>query len=141
MDFLEEHQGVANALKYLVGVVVIVGVLAALGLSRSAAVTVKIEDDVFSIYYKEETVVQFSKDEIRSAEIVSTFAMGDALEVISEDKYEVGTWENDDWGQYTLCIKKSVDSYIVVTTDDAVYVFNYESEASTESMCTALLEW
>ncbi|MCC8137062.1 MAG: hypothetical protein LIO76_03200 [Clostridiales bacterium] len=141
-DFTEKHQGLVNMLKILVGVIVIVIIVNALGIFKSAAVTVKIEDEVFTITYEDETVVQFSKEEIQSAELVTTFTMGDAVESISEKKYTVGTWENEDWGQYTLCIRQSVESYIVLTTTDgAVCVFNYESADSTEAMCSALLAW
>lgn len=142
VDFTEKHQSLVNMLKLLVGVIVIVAIVSALGIFKSAAVAVEIENEVFTITYEEETVVQFSKDDIQSAELVTTFTMGEAVEALSEKTYTVGTWENEDWGQYTLCIKQSVECYIVLTTaDGAVCVFNYESADTTESMCSALLAW
>ncbi|MCC8105580.1 MAG: hypothetical protein LIO99_06175 [Clostridiales bacterium] len=141
-DFAEKHQGLMNMLKILVGVIVIVAIVNALGIFESTTMAVEIEDEIFTITYQDEIVIQFSKDDIQSAELVTTFTMGDAVESISEKKYIVGTWENEDWGQYTLCIKQSVESYIVlITTDGAVCVFNYESVDSTEAMCSALLAW
>ncbi|MCD7883815.1 MAG: hypothetical protein LUI87_08970 [Lachnospiraceae bacterium] len=140
-DFMEKHQGVVNAVKGFVVVVVLVAVFYALGIFRSAAVKIEIEDEEFSVYYKDEIIIQFAKDEIQSAELVYSFTEGKASEVITEEKYTVGTWENDEWGLYTICVIQSVKSYIVVTTDEEVFVFNYESADSTESMCEALLEW
>ncbi|MCD7716439.1 MAG: hypothetical protein LUI39_08310 [Lachnospiraceae bacterium] len=141
-DFMEKHQGLMNMLKLLVGVIVIVAIVNALGIFKSATVAVEIEDEVFTITYEDETVIQFSKDDIQSAELVTAFTMGEAVETLSGEKYTVGTWENEDWGQYTLCIKQSVERYIVLTTTDgAVCVFNYESADTTESMCSALLAW
>ncbi|MCD7761682.1 MAG: hypothetical protein LUI14_00515 [Lachnospiraceae bacterium] len=141
-DFTEKHQGLVNMLKLLVGVIVIVAIVNALGIFKSATVAVEIEDEVFTITYEDETVIQFSKDDIQSAELVTTFTMGEAVETLSEKKYTVGTWENEDWGQYALCIKQSVERYIVLTTTDgAVCVFNYESVDTTESMCSTLLAW
>lgn len=141
MKFTEKHQGVMNALKGVLVVVVVVGILAALGFSRSNNLKVKIEDDLFTLSYGEKTVVQFYKDEIQAAEVVTAFTMGEAVEVISEDKYIAGTWENDEWGSYVLCIKENLKCYLVVTTEETVFVFNYESEKTTESLCSALLEW
>ncbi|MCD8336111.1 MAG: hypothetical protein LUD18_02350 [Lachnospiraceae bacterium] len=140
-DFLERHQGVVNALKGLAAVIVIVGILAALGIFKTAAVSVKIEDEVFTVSYEDEIVIRFAKDELQSAEVVTSFDMGDAIDAVSEDKYIVGTWENDEWGQYTLCVKKSLECYLVVATETEVFVFNYESRDTTESMCSALLAW
>ncbi|MCD7956414.1 MAG: hypothetical protein LUG93_11840 [Lachnospiraceae bacterium] len=141
-DFMEKHQGVVNGAKGFIVVVVLVAVFYALGIFRSATVKVEIEDEVFSVYYKDEIVIQFAKDEIQSAELVYTFTEGEASDVISEEKYTVGTWENDEWGLYTVCVKQSINSYIVVTTEEEeVFVFNYESADSTESMCEALLDW
>ncbi|MCC8102839.1 MAG: hypothetical protein LIP11_11480 [Clostridiales bacterium] len=141
MKFTEKHQGVMNAFKGVLVVVVVVGILAALGLSRSNNLKVKVEDDLFTLSYGEDTVVQFYKDEILSAEVVTSFTMGEAVETISEDRYIAGTWENEEWGTYVLCIKENLDSYLVVTTEETVFVFNYESEKTTESLCSALLEW
>ncbi|MCD8074799.1 MAG: hypothetical protein LUF27_07155 [Lachnospiraceae bacterium] len=140
-DFLEKHQGVVNALKGLAAVVVLIGILSALGIFKRAAVGIHIEEEVFTVSYEEEIVIQFGKEELRSAEIVTSFDMGDAINTVSEDKYIVGTWENDVWGQYTLCVKKSLECYLVVTTETEVFVFNYESKDTTESMCSALLAW
>ncbi|MCD8337535.1 MAG: hypothetical protein LUD18_09715 [Lachnospiraceae bacterium] len=140
-DFIEKHQGVVNAFKGLVGVVVIVGILAALGIFKTAAMSVEIEDEVFTVSYEDEIVIQFGKEELRSAEIVTSFDMGNTINAVSEDKYIVGTWENDAWGQYMLCVKNALKCYLVVTTETDVFVFNYESKDTTESMCSALLAW
>ncbi|MCD8104420.1 MAG: PH domain-containing protein [Lachnospiraceae bacterium] len=140
-DFLEKHQGVVNAAKGFLVIVVIVVVLYTLGIFKSAAVKIEIEDEVFSVYYEDEIVIQFSKDEIQSAKVVQTFTEGNAVNVVSEEKYTVGTWENEEWGEYTVCVKQSVKSYLVVTTDEETFVFNYESADSTEAMCDALIAW
>ncbi len=141
MDFLKKNRALANTLKGFAAVAVIVIIVSVLGIFRSAAFTVEIEDEVFTITYEDETVVQFSKEEIRSAEYMESFTRGTAAETIAEGKYTVGTWENDEWGSYTLCIRESVEGYVVVTTEESVFVFNYESKDTTEAMCSALLAW
>lgn len=49
--------------------------------------------------------------------------------------YTWGTWENDAWGQYTLCAAKKADAAIRITTrDGASLVFNYQDNDTTASI-------
>ena len=43
-----------------------------------------------------------------------------------------GTWKNDLWGDYTLCIDPRIDTCIVITMKNGgIYVLNYENSDST----------
>ncbi|MCD8023371.1 MAG: hypothetical protein LUF30_10540 [Lachnospiraceae bacterium] len=141
METVKDSQGLKNTLMGFISLIVIIAVVSALGIFNTTAVKVEINDEKFMISYDGEIVGQFTKDEIRSAVAVTSLDLGEPVEVISEEKYLVGTWENEEWGQYTLAVKESLECYAVVTTESGVFVFNYESKDTTESICEALLEW
>ncbi|MGN1001966.1 MAG: hypothetical protein ACI4PC_04270, partial [Oscillospiraceae bacterium] len=52
-----------------------------------------------------------------------------------------GQWENQVWGEYTLCIRPETDRCIVLTlTGGEVFVFNYENSSTTQSLAEMLPE-
>lgn len=139
--FIEDHPSLFNTIKVFLVCVLIILAVNSFGFFKKAEVSLKIEDDVFSMLYQEEAVIRFTKEEISSVELLDTFDAGEALEAVSEEGYLVGEWENDVWGTYTLCINQEIETYVVVTTDERIFVFNYMNEDTTESICSALLEW
>ena len=51
-----------------------------------------------------------------------------------------GTYHNDQWGEHILYVNGKVSSCIVIESEHATYVFNYENESTTRSLYEALLE-
>lgn len=53
------------------------------------------------------------------------------------DKHTVryGTWQNDTWGEYTLCITPKVSQGLVLTLKDgSIFILNYQDTESTEAL-------
>lgn len=139
--FFEEHPTVLNTVKVLLIVIAIVVFANIFGIYKKDSLTLEIKDDVFHMYYDDDIVVQFEKNEIISLELLDELTLGDEVDVIAQDDYEAGTWKNDTWGEYTLYIDPSIERYVVVTTDNDTFVFNYSSEDATDSVYNALLNW
>lgn len=83
-------------------------------------------------------------DRIRSLELEALPNLGTCIEGSEKSALCYGTWKNDRWNEYTLCIDPNIDQCIIVTMDNAdVYVFNYENSESTRQlhkMFTELLQ-
>lgn len=139
--FMEKHPSMVHTIRIFLVCVLLALAVNAFGVFRKDAVSLEIEGSVFSISFHEEELIQFTKDEIVSAELLDTLNMGSAVRDMSEDGYFAGEWENDVWGSYTLCVKQSIEKYVVLRTDEQVFVFNYSNAATTEGICNALLAW
>lgn len=74
-------------------------------------------------------------DQIESLELVDLPKLGTVIDGSEARALCCGIWENDIWGEYTLCADPGIDCCIVVTmkTGD-IYVLNYENSDSTEQL-------
>lgn len=83
-------------------------------------------------------------DQIETLELTELPDSGTCLQGTEKRRLCCGTWENEAWGKYTLCVDPRIDACIVVTLKDGGrYVLNYENADSTRElhqMFTALLE-
>lgn len=52
-----------------------------------------------------------------------------------------GTWENDQWGSYTLCASSGTSMCIVIRTDEGIFVLSYESDEITSALYESLSEF
>ncbi len=140
-SFIEKHPGMFRMLKGILVLVLLIMAANAFGFFKRDAVSVKIEDDVFTVSYGEEPLIRFGKEEVLSAEYLDGLDPGSAVRDLSEGNYLAGEWKNEAWGNYTLCVRQGVETFILLRTEDAVYVFNYVDEDTTEGICNALAAW
>lgn len=54
--------------------------------------------------------------------------------------WHYGQWENETWGQYTLCASTEPTLCIVMHTADKTYVLCYESDKTTAALYDSLLQ-
>lgn len=72
---------------------------------------------------------------IATLELITLPDTGVLIEGSEKKSLCCGTWENEAWGEYTLCIDPKIDHCIAVTMDDgSVYVLNYENAESTQQL-------
>lgn len=65
---------------------------------------------------------------------------GTMIDGADDGKEKSGRWENDEFGQYLLCVNAKVEPCIVLHTEEQTMVINYESEQSTRALYDALVE-
>ncbi len=136
--FLDKH----GQWKAVLGTVVIVAVFALFGFRAGGEVVrVVVEENDFVIRWSEDYEERFLKEKILSVDLTEEFDFGEPVDPIAEGKYLVGTWNNTEYGPYSLAVKKSTKAYVLAETVDGVYVFNYENEKQTRALYDALMEW
>lgn len=93
------------------------------------------EGDTMTVTAPESYSYAVSFDDIAEVEVVDEFDAGTAVTGSENRSYYWGGWENDIWGEYTLCASKKISNALVVTcTDGSRLVVNYESESTTASL-------
>ena len=73
-------------------------------------------------------------EQIISLELVNAEDFGILLNGTEKRMLHYGTYENDPWGQYTLCIDPRIETCIVIETTSGFFVLNYENEESTKQL-------
>lgn len=83
-------------------------------------------------------------DQIAAIELTELNDTGMMSEGVNKKNLQCGTWTNDLWGEYTLCVNPKLSQCIVLTQKNgSIFVLNYESDESTAALCdmfTELLE-
>lgn len=82
-------------------------------------------------------------DMIRSIELVDKPDMGEPVDGHDDMILQIGTWENDTWGEYEMCTEIATDNCIVThLTDGRIFVIsrrdNEETAAVYEEFLTHL---
>ena len=79
--------------------------------------------------------------DVASIEFREEFDRGNCIDGGSEKSYSYGTWENEEFGTYTLHVLTKVEACIVMTeTDGDIVVFNIESADTTKAFTENLTE-
>lgn len=59
---------------------------------------------------------------------------GKCVDGISEKEFSYGTWKNESWGEYELCVKDEVKEAIWICTNGRILVFNFEGSQPTKEL-------
>lgn len=74
-------------------------------------------------------------DQIDSMELTLLSDPGTLMEGIEKRTLCCGTWQNDVWGEYTLCVNPKIEQCIVLTMQSGqILAINYENSESTQSL-------
>jgi hypothetical protein len=82
--------------------------------------------------------VVINYEEIRSLSLTDDLDLGTFVDGANTTNCQFGTWENEQFGQYTLCALPSVKTYLVMDTEDGIVVLNCESANTTSHLCEAI---
>jgi hypothetical protein len=85
-------------------------------------------------------VYRIKYGDIASMTLADSFERGQCVSGAGTKTYSYGTWTNDKFGDYSLCIQNKVRHCIIVETSYGVTVFNFESNNATDSFYTALIK-
>ncbi|MCC8102960.1 MAG: PH domain-containing protein [Clostridiales bacterium] len=98
-------------------------------------------EEAFTITMPDSTEVSLSFSDVTSMELVSDVDYGSCVSGQSSDSCYYGTWENETWGSYALCVAPSIGSCILVETEEQILVFNFESASTTSALYESLLDY
>ena len=79
-------------------------------------------------------------EEITGIEYREELNYGTMLDGIDDGNEKSGQWQNDEFGQYLLCVNTKVKPCIVLRMEKQLLVINFESRRSTQALYEALLE-
>lgn len=104
-------------------------------LRGDVSVTPKFEETGLTVVGPKQFSYTVPYDQVASIELVTLEDTGTMRSGDENRNFYWGSWENDAWGQYTLCASKKFNTAILVTTlDGSRLVFNYEGDDTTVSM-------
>ena len=85
-------------------------------------IAVEMTDLGLSLKLDDGTVCQIPYDSIESAELVDQPDFGTCIEGKDARRWKSGTFENELWGEYTVCAYTSSENCITVNTGTQTYV-------------------
>lgn len=138
------HKAVKSFIKkrrYLINFLVfIIAILLFSAFKQTKGITVTVAEDSLRIAYPSQETILIEDSDIKAMDITDDLDLGRFIEGVNTKKYQYGIWENDQYGQYNLAVQSGTGRYIIVGTDSAVYIFNFESKDATANLFTAYLE-
>lgn len=108
--------------------------------SGRGSITVQVNEEAVGIAGPSMETVFIELDDIDSVQIFDSFDSGKCISGINTEKYQDGIYWNQEFENYHLCVKKSVNAFIVIETDADKYIFNCESEKATDRIYQNLMK-
>lgn len=130
-----EKKTKSNRISTLIIVAIFVGVFLYNVFNPAGRVLLQVESDEIVLSGYEDVAYHIPLDSVESF----TY-MEDVEYPVETKKLICGTYSNEQWGDYVLYVSGRVSSCIVADTQNGVYVFNYESDATTKSLHEALVK-
>lgn len=84
--------------------------------------------------------IDIDYENVEKIELRENLDYGRMLDGTDQSKEKSGLWENEEFGEYRLCVNAKIDLCIALETPSGVFVVNYESAKSTESLYEAILK-
>lgn len=124
-----------NKANTIILVLIFVGVFLYNVVNPREMVTIQVEDTALILGGYEDITYEIPLDAINELSYV------EEAEYPEESKSILhGTYSNERWGEYILCVNGKVPACIVMETERGTYVFNYDNENTTKALYEALLE-
>lgn len=133
------HVQMQKTAAHMLGVVCIVGlILLVFGKTKD---TVEISATAGGIFLTDPggcsyEIIYEDISDIRLVQLSENY--GKCLEGGSENGFNYGVWENEEWGRYFLCVREAVGRAVYVCQKGNIFIFNYEGAESTENFYKAL---
>lgn len=98
-------------------------------------------DDSLTLTAPENYSRSIRYSDIDEIELIDQFESGSIISGGENRRHQWGTWENDTWGEYILCVSKKIDNALLIKySGNQLLVLNYESEDTTASLLSLMQE-
>lgn len=128
VPFFATHTGKTISALLMVVIIVIILVM---NMGSGGAVAYEMDDSKLAVACLNRSPVFVPFETITSVSLVDTFPMDKTIEANSWDNGWCGTYENEEYGRFTLFAYSSCGKYIVVAHSDGVLIFNDKTEKNT----------
>jgi hypothetical protein len=127
-------------IKFILGVCLLAAIMIYLVSTDVESISVAVKNDYLTLSYSSGDSFGIKLKDITSVSEKGDLDLGKYVSGIETKKYKFGVWENDEFGEYSLCIYSNVEKYIIVKTSTNIFVFNIESVDATDSFYQAFME-
>lgn len=136
LPFFTTHAG--KVISALIMVVVIIIIMAMQAGGGSAAY--EMDDTQLAVACLDRLPVFIPYDTITNVQVAETFAMDRTIESTDWNSGWCGTYENEEYGEFTLYAYSTCGIYIVVEHEDGVLIFNAKNQKETNAAYEELIE-
>jgi hypothetical protein len=126
--------------KIILGICLLAAIMIYLVSTDVESISVAVKNEYLTLSYSSGDSFEIKLKDITSVSEKEDLDLGKYVSGIETKKYKFGVWENDEFGEYSLCIYSNVEKYIVVETSTNIFVFNIESDDSTDSFYQAFMD-
>jgi hypothetical protein len=117
-----------------------VGIIIYLATRKTEGISIAVNDDTLSFAHSSGDSFEINYQDILSVEETPDLDPGIHISGIKTEKSKFWIWENNKFGEYTLCINNNIKRYIIVKTFDGIFVFNLESLDATDAFYKSFTE-
>jgi hypothetical protein len=126
--------------KIILGICLLAAIMIYLVSTDVESISVAVKNEYLTLSYSSGDSFEIKLKDITSVSEKEDLDLGKYVSGIETKKYKFGVWENDEFGEYSLCIYSNVEKYIVVETSTNIFVFNIDSDDSTDSFYQAFMD-
>lgn len=88
------------------------------------------------------SAISVDYDDIADLQEIPSYSKGTLVSGLDNNLISYGTFQNEEYGEYTLCATPSIPNAIKIMTQEGhIILFNYESEEVTSRMVEAIQEY
>lgn len=135
LPFFATHTGKTVSALLMVAIVILI---LAIGYG-SGSVAYEMDSVQLAVVGLDQAPIFVPYDTITDVELVETFRMDKTVDAADWDSGWCGTYENEDYGTFTLCAYSSPGLYIVVKHNSGVLIFNAKNAGATRNAYEKLL--
>ena len=95
-------------------------------------------DEGFTVTTPDNTVMDIHYEDIQSMKLQKLVDTGNCISGKEDKQFRYGTWNNDAWGEYHLCVSQEASLCIVIKQTEKIIAISYEDDAVTASLFESL---
>ena len=137
LPFFATHTGKTVSALLMVVIVVIILVV---NMGNGGSIAYEMDEANLAVVCLNRSPVFVAYDAVTKVSLVDTFKMDKTVEANSWGDGWCGTYENEEYGRFTLFAYSSAGTYIVVEHEAGVLIFNDKTEKATTKAYEELLE-
>lgn len=137
LPFFATHAGKTVSALLMVVIIIIILVMQ---IGSGGTIAYEMDENQLAVVCMDRSPVFIPFGTIIWTELVDTFQMGNMVEAAEWDAGWCGTYENEEYGVFTLYAYSDPGVYIVVKHENGVLIFNDRSQKATNAAYEELLE-
>lgn len=140
MDKYQKNYRVRNVIGWLIVIVVGYTIWTSAG-EKHYDVQVGVDQVKIGLIVDGENPIFINFSEVKSVDLIQEMDPGEKKIGIQDNNFIYGTYVNKEYGEYLLCCYKSVDHFVLITTDDGQIIYNLSTVKKTLSSYESIRDY